>query len=47
MALSAAAGPLTNMVLALLSVLALKFIIVPLAEVSPVTGQKLFSFHSG
>jgi Zn-dependent protease len=37
MALSAAAGPLTNMVLALLSVLALKFIIVPLAEVSPVT----------
>jgi len=37
MALSAAAGPVTNMVLALLSVLALKFIIVPLAEVSPGT----------
>ncbi|RPI37301.1 MAG: site-2 protease family protein [Nitrospiraceae bacterium] len=37
MALSAAAGPLTNMVLALLSVLILKFIIVPLAEVSPAT----------
>ena len=37
MALSAAAGPLTNMVLALLSVLVLKFIIVPLAEVSPGT----------
>ena len=37
MALSAAAGPLTNMVLALLSVVVLKFIIVPLAEVSPVT----------
>ena len=37
MALSAAAGPLTNMVLALLSVLVLKFIIVPLAGVSPVT----------
>jgi Zn-dependent protease len=37
MALSAAAGPVTNMVLALLSVLVLKFIIVPLAEVSPGT----------
>ena len=37
MALSAAAGPLTNMVLALLSVLALKLIILPLAEVSPGT----------
>ena len=37
MALSAAAGPLTNMVLALLSVLALKLIILPLAEVSPAT----------
>jgi Zn-dependent protease len=37
MALSAAAGPLTNVVLAILSVLVLKFIIVPLAAVSPVT----------
>jgi len=37
MALSAAAGPVTNMVLALLSVLVLKFIIVPLANVSPGT----------
>ena len=37
MALSAAAGPVTNMVLAFVSVLVLKFIIVPLANVSPGT----------
>lgn len=37
MALSAAAGPATNIVLAFVSVLVLKFIIVPLANVSPGT----------
>ncbi|MFZ2196912.1 MAG: site-2 protease family protein [Thermodesulfovibrionales bacterium] len=35
MALSAAAGPVTNIVLALLSVLILKFVIIPLAAVLP------------
>ena len=35
MALSAAAGPVTNIVLAFLSVLILKFVIIPLASVSP------------
>ncbi len=37
MALSAAAGPATNIVLAFVSVLVLKFIIVPLANISPGT----------
>ena len=35
MALSAAAGPVTNIVLALLSILILKFVIIPLAAVLP------------
>ncbi len=35
MAISAAAGPLTNIVLAFLSVLILKFFIIPIAAVSP------------
>ena len=35
MAISAAAGPLTNIVLAFLSVLILKFLIIPIAAVSP------------
>jgi Zn-dependent protease len=35
MALSAAAGPVTNIVLAFLSVLLLKFVVIPLASVSP------------
>jgi Zn-dependent protease len=35
MALSAAAGPVTNIVLAFLSILILKFIIIPLATVLP------------
>lgn len=35
MALSAAAGPVTNIVLALLSMLMLKFVIIPLASVLP------------
>jgi Zn-dependent protease len=35
MAISAAAGPVTNIVLAFLSVLILKFVIVPMAAVSP------------
>ncbi|PKL51547.1 MAG: hypothetical protein CVV37_05915, partial [Nitrospira bacterium HGW-Nitrospira-1] len=35
MAISAAAGPVTNIVLAFFSVLALKFVIIPLTAVSP------------
>lgn len=35
MALSAAAGPVTNIVLAFLSVLLLKFVVIPMASVSP------------
>jgi len=35
MALSAAAGPVTNIILALLSALAVKFVIVPLSVISP------------
>jgi Zn-dependent protease len=40
MALSAAAGPLTNIVLAFLSVLVLKFVILPLAAVLPVSATE-------
>ncbi len=40
MALSAAAGPVTNMVLALLSVLILKFVIIPLAAVLPASATE-------
>ena len=40
MALSAAAGPVTNIVLALLSILILKFVIIPLAAVLPAAATK-------
>lgn len=40
MALSAAAGPVTNIVLAFLSILILKFVIIPLATVLPAAATK-------
>lgn len=40
MALSAAAGPVTNIVLALLSILILKFVIIPLAGVLPASATE-------
>jgi len=40
MALSAAAGPVTNMVLAFLSILILKFVIIPLAAVLPASATE-------
>ena len=41
MAISAAAGPVTNIVLAFVSVLILKFVIIPLSAVLPASLQRL------